>query len=66
MMLRLLPEVMNGTHGRFSQVRMGTFHHMKIESDHPLLIHVDGEIFSNFGVDVRKISAEILPEPRSK
>jgi diacylglycerol kinase (ATP) len=61
MMLRLLPEVMQGTHGRFRQVRMGQFQHMTIESNQPLLIHIDGEIFSNFGVDVRKLSVNIMP-----
>ncbi|OGO29367.1 MAG: hypothetical protein A2W33_05050 [Chloroflexi bacterium RBG_16_52_11] len=61
MMLRLLPEVMKGTHGRFSQVRMGQFHRIQINSDRPLAIHTDGEIYAGFGVDVRQVSLEILP-----
>jgi YegS/Rv2252/BmrU family lipid kinase len=61
MMLRLVPEVMRGTHGRFQQVRMGQFHQLELEADRPLYIHTDGEIFSGFGMDVRKISVEILP-----
>ena len=61
MMLRLVPEVMRGTHGRFKQVRMGQFHNLELESDRPIYIHNDGEIFSGFGMDVRKISVEILP-----
>ena len=61
MMMRLIPEVMNGTHGRFSQVRMGKFQRMKIESDLSLPVHIDGEIFAGFGVDVRQLSVEILP-----
>ncbi len=61
MMLRLLPEVMKGTHGRFPQVRMGQFHQMKIQADRPLYIHTDGEIFAGFGVDVRQLSTEIYP-----
>jgi YegS/Rv2252/BmrU family lipid kinase len=61
MMLRLLPEVMNGTHGKFPQVRMGHFHHMQIKSDRPLVIHTDGEIYAGFGVDIRQLSIEILP-----
>jgi len=61
MMMRLIPEVMNGTHGRFSQVRMGQFQRMQIESDRPLPIHIDGEIFAGFGVDVRQLAIEILP-----
>jgi diacylglycerol kinase (ATP) len=61
MMLRLLPEVMNGTHGKFPQVRMGQFHHMQIQADRPLVIHTDGEIYAGFGVDIRQLSIEILP-----
>jgi diacylglycerol kinase (ATP) len=61
MMFRLLPEVMNGTHGRFRQVRMGQFLNMDIVSDRPMYIHTDGEIFSGFGMDVRQIKMEILP-----
>jgi diacylglycerol kinase (ATP) len=61
MMLRLLPEVMRGTHGRFRQVHMGQFHRMELKSDRPLYIHTDGEIFSGFGVDVRHIMVEIIP-----
>jgi diacylglycerol kinase (ATP) len=60
-MLRLLPEVMNGTHGRFKQVRMGQFRTMDIQSDQPLNIHIDGEIFADFSTDVRKVLVEILP-----
>ncbi|MFC2026152.1 diacylglycerol/lipid kinase family protein [Chloroflexota bacterium] len=61
MMFRLIPEVMKGTHGRFSQVRMGKLTRIDLESDRPLSIHMDGEIFSGIGVDVRKLSLEIIP-----
>ncbi len=61
MMLRLLPEVMRGTHGRFKQVRMGVCRKMQVHSDRPLYIHTDGEIYSGFGVDVRQVQFEILP-----
>jgi YegS/Rv2252/BmrU family lipid kinase len=61
MMLRLLPEVMNGTHGRFKQVRMGQFRRMDIQSDQPLKVHIDGEIFADFSTDVRQVMVEILP-----
>jgi len=61
MMFRLLPEVMNGTHGRFPQVRVNKFKKVKISSDRPLVIHTDGEIFAGFGTDVREISVEVLP-----
>jgi diacylglycerol kinase family enzyme len=61
MMFRLVPEVMKGTHGKFKQVRMGSFHKMNLTSDRPLYIHTDGETFSGFGTDVRQFSFEILP-----
>lgn len=61
MMLRLLPEVMNGTHGRFKQVRMGQLHSLQLQADHPLIIHADGEILAGFDMDVRSLSIESLP-----
>ncbi|MEA3350363.1 MAG: diacylglycerol kinase family protein [Chloroflexota bacterium] len=61
MMLRLVPEVMNGTHGRFKHVRMGHLKTMKLISDRPLFIHIDGEIFAGFGTNVREIKIETLP-----
>jgi diacylglycerol kinase (ATP) len=61
MMLRLVPEVMRGTHGRFKQVRMGTCHKMTVTSQQPLYIHCDGEIYAGFGTDVRKLAIQILP-----
>jgi hypothetical protein len=45
MMLRLLPEVIDGTHARFPQIRMGQFCNLELTADRPLLIHTDGEIF---------------------
>jgi YegS/Rv2252/BmrU family lipid kinase len=61
MMFRLVPEVMKGTHGRFKQVRTGTFHKMNLSSDRPLHIHADGEIYTNFGTDIRRLSLEVIP-----
>jgi len=61
MMLRLLPEFMKGTHERFKQIRTGTFKNLELQSNRPLLIHTDGEIFSGFGVDVHSLKVEILP-----
>lgn len=61
MMLRLIPEVMKGTHGRFRQVRMGQLQRLNLQADRPLTIHADGEIIAGFGVDVRSLSLEILP-----
>lgn len=61
MMLRIVPEVMKGTHGRFKQVRMGTCRKFSITADRPLYIHADGEIFSGPGTDLRRVSFEVLP-----
>ena len=62
MMLRLLPEVMNGTHTRFKQVRMGTCRTMTITSKQPLYAHCDGEIYTSYGMDVRKFFINIIPD----
>jgi len=61
MMLRLIPEVMNGTHGRFKQVRMGQFRRLQLQSERPINIHADGEVISGFGMDVRKVTVEVVP-----
>jgi len=61
MMLRIVPEVMKGTHGRFKEVKMGTCKRFTISANRPLYIHADGEIFTGPGTDLRKVSFEILP-----
>lgn len=61
MMFRLIPEVMNGTHGNFKQVSMGTCKTMTVTADRPMYIHADGEIYSGFGTDIRKVTFEVLP-----
>jgi diacylglycerol kinase (ATP) len=62
MMFRLIPEVMNGTHGRFKQVRMGRFRRLELRSEEPFTVHFDGEIFAGFSSDVRQLQVEILPK----
>jgi diacylglycerol kinase (ATP) len=62
MMLRLVPEVMKGTHGRFKQVRMGTCTKMTIKADQPVYVHFDGEIFAGFGSDVRQLNVVMHPQ----
>jgi len=61
MMLRLVPEVMKGTHGRFKVVRMGTCRKMSVSSKQALYVHCDGEVYAGFGTDNRKLAIEILP-----
>ncbi|HEX9797383.1 MAG TPA: diacylglycerol kinase family protein [Anaerolineales bacterium] len=62
MMFRLIPEVMNGTHGRFKVVRLGAFKRMKINSAAPVPIHTDGEIFADFLSDVTELQIEVIPK----
>lgn len=61
MMFRLLPEFLNATHMRFKQIRMGEFKTLSITSDIPLYIHADGETYTSFGSNLKKVSFEILP-----
>jgi diacylglycerol kinase (ATP) len=61
MMLRLVPEVMRGTHGRFKPVKMGTCRRMNVNSQQRLYIHCDGEIYAGFGTDVHRLTIQILP-----
>jgi len=61
MMFRLIPEVMNGTHGRFRQVRLGRCRRLEMTAEHPVTIHVDGEIFAGFTSSVSQLTVEILP-----
>lgn len=58
MMLRLLPELMRGTHLRFPQIFSGSFRNLMIEADQGLYVHMDGEIFSGFSSNVRSLSVE--------
>jgi diacylglycerol kinase family enzyme len=60
-MFRLIPEVMNGTHARFSDVRMGSFKELTLVSENPVTIHMDGEIFAGFSSDVTEVHLRILP-----
>jgi len=61
-MLRLLPEVMAGTHGKFKRdVRMGVLTKMGLRADAPLYVHADGEIISGFGSDLRDLQIELVP-----
>jgi diacylglycerol kinase family enzyme len=34
---------------------------MAITSQQPLYVHCDGEIYSGFGTDIRRLAIEILP-----
>lgn len=62
MMLRLLPEVMRGTHAGFKPVRLGQFHQLSLAAQQSMVIHLDGEIYTSFGSAVRKLEVELIPQ----
>jgi len=61
MMFRLVPEVMRGTHGKFEPVTLGTCKKMSLVADRPLYIHADGEVYTSFGSNLRRLTVEIMP-----
>jgi YegS/Rv2252/BmrU family lipid kinase len=60
-MFRLVPEVMNGTHGRFKDVRMGQFRKLTLTADRPLTIHTDGEVYAGLTSTVQSVDVGIHP-----
>jgi len=61
MQFRLIPEFMNGTQGRFDEIELGQFKKISLTSEQPLYIHIDGEIYTSFGSNLRGLSVEIIP-----
>lgn len=61
MQFRLLPEFIKGTQENFKQVEIGEFKKLSLTSNAPLYIHIDGEIYTTFGSNLRGISVEVLP-----
>jgi YegS/Rv2252/BmrU family lipid kinase len=60
-MFRLIPEFMKGTHTTFNEIKMGQCKTMKLTSNLPLYIHLDGEVYSTFGTNLKSVMFEILP-----
>jgi YegS/Rv2252/BmrU family lipid kinase len=60
-MLRIIPEVMRGTHGRFKQVRLGACREMTLTAASPLCVHTDGEVFAGFDSDARTLTIRVVP-----
>jgi diacylglycerol kinase (ATP) len=60
-MLRLIPEVMRGTHGRFPEAHLGRFRRLSLKADTALPIQADGEMFAPYAADVRGIEVRIEP-----
>lgn len=59
--LRLLPRVMKGTHVTSPHVKMLRHRQVTIQSDAPLAIHTDGEIFARFEDNVRQVTISCMP-----
>jgi diacylglycerol kinase (ATP) len=60
-MMRLIPEVMNGTHGRFPEAHLGRMRKLRLTSDMALPVHADGEMYASYQADIRAVDIEILP-----
>ena len=61
LLFRTLVPFLKGTHTSLPHVTMNKIQILSIQSDIPLIIHVDGEIYAGFGTDVRQLRFEILP-----
>ena len=53
---------MNGTHLKHPKVNFGDFKEMEIKSDSAMFIHIDGEVFSGFTSDLRRIKVTMENE----
>jgi diacylglycerol kinase (ATP) len=60
-MLRLIPEVMNGTQGRFPEAHLGRFRKLHLTADMALPIEADGEMYAPYAADVRELTVQIFP-----
>jgi diacylglycerol kinase family enzyme len=60
MILRLIPEVMRGTHGRFKQVNTGTLKLAHVRAQKPVLVHADGEMLSTYADNVREVEIGVV------
>lgn len=62
MLLSLVPRFMNGSHLTHPKVKFGDFKDMVVESDSAMFIHIDGEVFSGFTSNLRKIQVTMEHE----
>ena len=62
-MLRFIPVVMTGKHleKHPDHFTGGTFKRLVIESDLPLAIHTDGEVYGSWEMCIRRIEASVVP-----
>ncbi len=62
MLFTMLPAFMKGTHLPHPKVGSGSFKSLVVEADSPLYIHIDGEVFSGFTNDLRRIEVKVHPQ----
>jgi YegS/Rv2252/BmrU family lipid kinase len=61
MMFRLIPEFMLARHARFEQIHISSSSEVTVQSERPMVIHMDGEIFSEEISDVHQVRIDIHP-----
>jgi YegS/Rv2252/BmrU family lipid kinase len=61
MMFRLIPEFILARHARFKQIHFGSSTELTVNSERPMVIHMDGEIFSRDASQIHLIRIEVLP-----
>jgi YegS/Rv2252/BmrU family lipid kinase len=60
-MLAMLPRVMRGTHVTSKHVTMRRSHVVEVQSDIPLPVHIDGEVFAVHDDNVRQLTVTSIP-----
>lgn len=60
-MLRLLPAFMQGSHLSHPKIKSGDFKTISVDADRALFIHLDGEVFSGFTTNLKKINVKLHP-----
>ena len=60
--LQLLPKVMQGTHIHEPDVTVARATRLVIDADRALPIHIDGELFAPYELDVRHVEIALFPQ----
>jgi len=60
-MLAMMPRVMRGTHVTSKHVTMRRSHVVEVQSDIPLPVHIDGEVFAFHDDNVRQLTVTSIP-----
>jgi diacylglycerol kinase family enzyme len=59
-MLRILPEVLKGSHEKMKDCHLGKFRTLELQSDRPLFVHADGEIYATPASSCKFLSVEMI------